>query len=70
MQRFVAERNTSRFVDQYQIAHDRYIPDRRFKSSCSRCIRESKARIGEHERLIQKKRANGHSNRDFRARAQ
>jgi hypothetical protein len=77
MQKFVGEQNVFRFVDQFQIAHDQNTRKRlqtlllqeenRFAFNSEqlertqRCIKECKARIGEHESLIQKGRANGHN---------
>jgi hypothetical protein len=74
---FVAYQNISRFVDQFQIAHD---PDTRKRlqtllleelnrfgfnaeqlQRVQQRIRECKVRIDQHERLINKARINGHN---------
>jgi len=77
IQKFVGEQNIFRFVDQFQIAHDpdfrkklqtllleelnRFGFNSEQPERIQRWIKECKTRIGEHERLIEKGRANGHN---------
>jgi hypothetical protein len=76
MDEFVGEQNISRFVDQFQIAHDQQARQtlqkllleemNRFGLNLEQLrriekrINECKAHIDQHERLIQKARINGH----------
>lgn len=77
MHEFVSEQNISRFVDQFQIAHDPYTRKtlqkllleewNRFGFNSAlleriqRRIEECKSRIDQHERLIHKARLKGHN---------
>jgi hypothetical protein len=76
MDKFVAEQNISRFVDQFQIAHGPHTrqtlqklmleEENKFGLNSERLekiqqwIKECKARVGLHERLVNKARINGH----------
>jgi hypothetical protein len=77
MHEFVGEQNISRFIDQFQIAHDAQTrqtlqkllleEENRFGFNSEQLeriqqrISECKARIDQHERLIHKARINGHN---------
>ena len=76
MHKFVAEQNISRFVDQFQIAHGPHTrqtlqkllleEENRFGFNSEQLdkiqqwIKECRGRIGQHERLVNKARINGH----------